>query len=118
MRGKAKGFTLVEIMIVVVIIGLLATLAIPAFNRVRHETRKNIITNNLRQVSNAAQQYFMQNGATEVEVGSLLVGSDAYIKALVPIAGEDYSTIGVITQGFTQLSLSVPALGETVYYNQ
>ena len=118
MSGKTKGFTLVEIMIVVVIIGLLATLAIPAFNRVRHEARKSSVTNNLRQIANAAEQYFMQNGVTQVEVGTLLVGSEAYIKTLIPIAGENYSDVGMIHQGFTQISVTVPAMEQAVYFNQ
>lgn len=117
MCRKTKGFTLVEIMIVVVIIGLLATLAIPAFNRVRHEARRSAVRNNLRQVANAAQQYFMQNGETQVAV-TTLVGFTAYIKTLVPVAGEDYTTIGTIDQGFTQISISVPAMEETLYFNQ
>lgn len=91
-----KGFTLVEIMIVVVIIGLLAAMAIPAFQKVRQTSQEKAITNNLRQLASAADQYFIENGVTEVALTEL-VGTDKYVKALNAVAGETYSD--PITQG-------------------
>ncbi len=93
-----KGFTLVEIMIVVVIIGLLAAMAIPAFQKVRTESQKKAITNNIRQITAAADQYFLENGTTEV-TQTLLVGNDKYVKELKIVASEVYPT--TLTQGAT-----------------
>ena len=64
-----KGFTLVEIMIVVVIIGLLAAMAIPAFQKVRQDSRESAVVNDARQLASAAQQYMLENNVTTVTVG-------------------------------------------------
>src|SRR5208283_2053104 len=61
-----RGFTLVEIMIVVVIIGLLATMAIPAFRRVSDASQDKAVLNNARQLSSASDQYFLESGVSTV----------------------------------------------------
>ena len=60
-RNRQQGFTLVEIMIVVAIIGLLAAIAIPNFVRARTTSQKNACINNLRQIDGAKQQWALEN---------------------------------------------------------
>jgi type IV pilus assembly protein PilA len=93
-----KGFTLVEIMIVVVIIGLLAAMAIPAFQKVRQSSQDKAVLNNARQLSAASDQYFLENGVSTVALSNL-VGPDSYVKAVNTVANETYPAN--YTQGIT-----------------
>ena len=82
MKNKSKkGFTLVEIMIVVVIIGLLAALAVPAFQKVRENAIGSTLANDARQLSSAANQYFLENSKNSAEKSDL-VGPGLYITEL------------------------------------
>jgi type IV pilus assembly protein PilA len=95
---RHSGFTLVEIMIVVVIIGLLAALAVPAFQKVRQSSQDRAVMNNARQLAAAADQYMMENGTSLAAYGNL-VGATNYVKSLNLVASEAYPAD--FTQGVT-----------------
>jgi len=59
-NASKRGFTLVEIMIVVAIIGLLAAIAIPNFVKARTTSQQNACINNLRLVDAAKQQWALE----------------------------------------------------------
>ena len=113
MKNKNKGFTLVEIMIVVVIIGLLASMAIPAFQKVRTNSQDKAVLNNARQLSAASDQYYLENGVSTVIISDLL-GPTSYIKSLNSVANETYP-LG-FSQG-TTITITSVAGSRTITYS-
>ena len=60
-RGRKGGFTLIEIMIVVLIIAVLLAIAIPNFMKARDTSRTKACVANLRQIETGKTQYAMDN---------------------------------------------------------
>ena len=105
-RTQKNGFTLVEIMIVVGIIGLLAAIAIPNFIRYREASRRSVCIANLKQLQDAKSQWGMEKAkkTTETPVEADLIGSETYLryKPSCPGGGDDYfQTIGSLDQRTT-----------------
>lgn len=109
---QVSGFTLVEIMVVVVVIGLLATLALPAFQKVRSASQDKAVLNNARQLASAADQYFFENGVSTVAIANL-VGSNNYVKVLSTVANETYPAD--FTQGVTITITGIAGLRTITY---
>jgi prepilin-type N-terminal cleavage/methylation domain-containing protein len=104
--SRKAGFTLVEIMIVVAIIGLLAAIAIPNFVRARNTAQTNACINNLRQIDGAKQQWALENKQNDTAVPATSNVS-AYLKGnampLCPASGT-YDILAVNTSPTCNIS--------------
>lgn len=99
MRNR-KGFTLIELMIVIAIIGILAAIAIPNFRKAREQAREKACYANMRVILGAVEMYNMDNtsmmtalddGDATTTAGKLVSGK--YLKSPVnrPETGCSYS---------------------------
>jgi len=75
-----KGFTLVETIIVVAVIGLLASVAIPSFVKAREMAEKNMCIANLKQIQNAVQIWAIDTSAASTDTATSTADLENYIK--------------------------------------
>lgn len=111
-RSSRAGFSLIEIMIVVVIIGLLAAIALPAWQKVRSSSQDKTIYNNARQLAAAADSYYLETGGNYA-ASSALVGAGAYVKQFNTVASEIYPDF--FTQGITITVTNVAGVRTVTY---
>ena len=87
MKKMLKGFTLVEIMIVVAIIAILAAVAIPNFIKYRQSSQATACVANLKQVQAAKENYMMNNADAPSDVAALVTAKLLKVEPKCPAGG-------------------------------
>ncbi|MDP2830730.1 MAG: prepilin-type N-terminal cleavage/methylation domain-containing protein [Candidatus Omnitrophota bacterium] len=116
MRRNRKGFTLVEIMIVVAIIALLAAIAIPNLLSAKKTANQAAAKANIRALSTAAEVYATGHSGTypsSVEVVPYIAAAAVLCGATVE--GYTYDCTGMITTGYTITATPTASGGDITY---
>ena len=116
--GRESGFTLVEIMIVVAIIGLLAAIAIPNFVKARETAQMNAIVNNLRIIESSKDQWALEakKGTGDVPTSANLTDYLKNNRMPTAVVGETYNinAIGTGASATTPVRLGTYAANSNV----
>ena len=91
-RPVKKGHSVVELVAVVLLIVLLATMAVPAFKKLRRSTEDNAVRDNLQRIAVAAREYLEVESVSQVSSADL-IGSGKKISTLESIGDETYDFI-------------------------
>lgn len=114
--GKSKGFTLVEIMVVVVIIGLLSAIALPSFSKARKQSQFVVLLNELRIFGDAVELYIFEQGAfpEDSRTGDIPAGLEGYISVSSWADGSSIGGSWDVEQNDSGVTSAVGVVGYTI----
>lgn len=118
-RRRSAGFSLVEIMVVVLIISVLSMLAVPTFAKIKRKAKTSVIVNDFRVFSSAFEAYAQETGSwpAEAAAGVFPTGMDNRInktqwQRITPMGGKydwEYNQIHFGTQYKAAIAISSAA---------
>jgi len=96
---KQSGFTIVELLIVIVVIGILAVITIVAYNGIQNRANNTVVQSDMKSFGTKLEQYFIENGRAPASVAELTsIG--------FPFATESYQAIIYCTDGQDNFGIS------------
>jgi prepilin-type N-terminal cleavage/methylation domain-containing protein len=105
-----KGFTLVELLVVMAIIAILAVVAVPRFAAVTDGAKRSAVTQNFNSLRGAASMYLAQYGKSAEEIKDLTPYMDTDLSAKVTPKGAVYTMTGSVLQASISLGTGGVAL--------
>jgi len=116
--GRRRGFTLIEILIVVVIIGILAAITVPQFASASTDAARVTFMNNLRSFVDAGYRYEFETASMlpDAATGTVAAGFEPYVleiqwESITPIGGR-WDTEPVTIDGETHGGVGVHFNGD------
>ncbi len=117
-RKIEKGFTLVELLIVIAIIAILAAIAIPQFSKYRLRGYKNTVDSDAKNIYTAAEAYLSDNSSSTItNLAQLQTGGYLPSTDVVFVVSDLSLTSGSATIYSSMLNASAKDNIATIYYN-